>query len=115
MSAEPRYAFPATPELHERVLQAIAELREDFDDSKRRDRFREVIAELTDYGLVYYFGRPLELAKATGFHAKAARLGLASTRNTIGGFIKRVFKPMSAEQLATICSFVEDLMVDKNS
>lgn len=109
--SESRYAFPAPPELHQRVVEAITVLREDFDDAKRREAFREAVAELTDYGLEYYFGRPMDLANATGFHAKAARVGLKSTRSTIAGLIKRVFKPMDADQLRALCEFIEGLMV----
>ncbi len=109
--SEPRYAFPVPPELHDRVVAAIAALREDVDDGKRREAFREAVAELTDYGLQYYFERPMNLSEASGFHAKAARMGLASTRSTIRGLIKRVLKPMKAAQLAAICDFIEGLMV----
>lgn len=105
------YAFIASAELHQQALSAITALRENLDDAERRDAFGEVAAALADCGLAYFLEQPMDLVKASGFHAKAARLGLSSTRGTIGGFIKRIVRGMRPEQLATICDFVEQLMV----
>lgn len=112
MTASGRYAFTSPPELHEKVCQAVAAVRAAPAEAASNKQLRAALLELTHFGLDYYFIRPLELAEVKSGKLRTVKVSIGLLRSSIGGFLNSILKPMSAEQLLTLCDFVDGLMVD---
>ncbi len=75
-------------------------------------RSREVVLELTDAGLDYYFLRPLELADAGFLVRQSASLGMIGAKNMLSPILRDVVGRMDGYQLKIIAGFVRQLMGD---
>lgn len=116
MSSEPEpqhlVAFPVSSELHARVIEVVSALREAERASDRVSELVEVVVEMTDRGLGYYFLRPLELAGIGRISRATAKVGIASASKGIPLIVKRVLASASDEELLALADFVEGLLVE---
>lgn len=80
------------------------------DATAHRDTLADVVVELTDCGMDYYFMRPLEAAKSGFIVRQSASLGLAATRQVLGSAIRNVVGRMDGPQLLSICDSIRRLM-----
>ena len=69
-SAQPSLRFYYSESLRAKTLAVLATLEKAKDSTKYRNALTDIIEELTDSGMDYYFLRPLKLAGA-GFFTRA--------------------------------------------
>jgi hypothetical protein len=112
LEVEHLVAFPIPRDLHERVTGVVAALREAESASERRSELVEIVSEMTDRGLGYYFLRPLEEAGMGALSQATAKVGLASASKGIPMIVKRVLASASDEELLSLADFVESLLVE---
>ena len=104
-------AFRISPELMEQAQAALRAVREDPSDEDRLGALVEVILELTDRGMDFYYMEPLRRAQVGAITASAARLGLAAASRGIPAIIRRVVSSLDEEQVLSIAGFVDEILI----
>ncbi len=80
------------------------------DPTKHRDALADLVVELTDSGMDYFFIRPLKLAKAGFITEQSASLGLAGSLRVMGTVIRNILGRMDRSQLLSVCGSIRQLM-----
>jgi len=93
-----------------RTLAVLTALERAKDSTKHRDALANIVVELTDSGMEYYFLRPLKLAKVGFFIEQSASLGMSATTAVLATVIRNMIGRMDGPQLLTVCSYIRQLM-----
>lgn len=107
---QPYLRFYHSEELREKTLAVLEELEQAENPKKSRGALGDLVVELTNTGLDYYFLRPLELAEAGFVAQKTAKMGMKTAQRMMGPMIRRVIGGMNKQQLLSICSYIRELM-----
>ena len=108
-SREPSLRFHYSRELHARALAVLEALERDGDPTRHRQALGDLVVELTDAGLDYYFLRPLELADAGFVVRQSANLGMMGAKNFMSPVLRSVIGRMEAFQLRIVAGFIRGL------
>jgi hypothetical protein len=106
----PYLRFYHSESLRARSLAVLANLEEAEDPTKHRDALADLIVELTDGGMDYFFLRPLRLAKAGFITEQSANLGMAGSLRVMATVLRSVIGRMDDAQLLSVCSSIRELM-----
>jgi uncharacterized phage infection (PIP) family protein YhgE len=109
-STQPFLRFYYSKSLRAKTLGVLAALEKAKDSTQHRSALADVIVELTDSGMEYYFLRPLKLAKVGFFTEQSANLGMAATTRVLASVIRNIIGRMDSPQLLFVCSYVRQLM-----
>ena len=109
-SAQPFLRFYHSESLRAKTLAVLTTLEKAKDRTKHRDALANIVVELTDSGMEYYFLRPLKLAKVGFFTVQSVNLGMAATTRVLASVIRNVIGRMDSSQLLFVCSYVRQLM-----
>ena len=109
-STQPFLRFYYSKSLRAKTLAVLATLEKAKDSKPHRDALADVIVELTDSGMEYYFLRPLKLAKAGFFTEQSANLGMAASTRVLASVIRNIIGRMDNPQLLFVCGYVRQLM-----
>ena len=80
------------------------------DPMQYRNELGNLVVELTNAGMDYFFIKPIELAKVGFITQQSANLGVAAQRRVISPIIRRIIGGMDKNQLLIICSYIRQLM-----
>ena len=106
-----RVAFEISAELRRRCESVIAAVRAAEDPRDHVGELSDVVVEMTDTGLDFYFLHPLQLAEAGRVATGTAKVGLAAARRGIPAVIRRVVASLSDEQVLRIADFIDEILV----
>ena len=109
-STKPFLRFYHSESLRAKTLAVLTTLEKAKDGKQHRDALADIVAELTDSGLEYYFMRPLKLAKAGFFAEQSANLGIGAAKRVFGSVIRNIIGRMDNPQLLSVCSSIRQLM-----
>jgi hypothetical protein len=109
-STKPFLRFYHSEALRAKTLAVLTAIEKAKDGKPHRDALADIVVELTDAGLEYYFMRPLKLAKAGFFTEQSASLGIGAVKRVFGSVIRNVIGRMDSPQLLSVCSSVRQLM-----
>jgi hypothetical protein len=109
-SPRPFLRFYHSESLRVRTLAVLTTLEKAKDKTDHRDALAEIVVELTDSGMEYYFLRPLKVAKAGFFTEQSANLGMAATTRVLATVIRNIIGGMDSPQLLSVCSYIRQLM-----
>src|SRR5664279_5232061 len=76
--SQPFLRFYHSKSLRAKTLAVLTTLEKAKDSTQHRDALADVIVELIDSGVEYYFLRPLKLAKVGFLTEQSANLGLSA-------------------------------------
>ena len=108
-----RLAFPLSEELRQQTLETLATLRDSSDPRRHIPMLGDLISDLTEAGLEYYFVHSLEKAGVGVIGVSTAKLGIASTAKGIPVFITKVVGLMSNDQLLAVADFIEGALIEE--
>lgn len=108
-----RVAFPISAELRDRIRLVLDTLREAEKPSDHASELTEVVVEMTNRGLGYYFLQPLKEAGMGRISQATAKVGIASAGKGIPMIVKRVLASASDDELLALTEFVESLLVEE--
>jgi hypothetical protein len=108
-SAEPFLRFYHSKALRAKTLAVLSSV-EEAKDLQHRDELADIVVELTNSGMDYYFLRPLKIAKAGFFVEQSARVGMAATTRVLASVICGIIGRMEKPQLLAVCGYVRHLM-----
>ena len=110
VSSEPFLRFYHSEELRARTLKVLATLETCDDPTAHCGALTDLVLELVDSGMDYYFLRSLK-ATGVGFVAQqSAALGLVGVQKVMGTVIRNVLGRMSGPQLLSVCATLRELM-----
>lgn len=81
------------------------------DATAHRDAVADIVVEMTNSGLDYYFMRPLKLAKTGFIVEQSANIGMAGAQQVMGSVIRNVIRRMESHQLLSVCGSIRQLML----
>ena len=109
-SSRPFLRFYHSESLRAETLAVLTTLEEANDRTKYRGALADVVVQLTDSGMEYYFLRPLKLAKVGFFVQQSANLGMSATTGVLASVIRNIIGRMDGPQLLAVCSHIRQLM-----
>ena len=109
-SGQPFLRFYHSESLRAKTLAVIFTLEKAKDKTDHRDALADIVVELTDAGMEYYFLRPLKIAKAGFMTEQSANLGMAATTRVLGTVIRSIIGRMDNPQLLSVCKYIRQLM-----
>ncbi len=102
---------PIPDELRTRALYTVNELRERGKADKIAiDKLFELIVEMTDNGLDFFFLEPLRRLNASSMLMGMARMGISSMLNGSKMVVHKVLKKLDDRSLAAILDFIEEII-----
>jgi hypothetical protein len=108
-AAEPSLRFYHSKALRTKTLAVLLSV-EKAKDLQHRDELANLVVELTNSGMDYYFLRPLKIAKAGFFVEQSAKVGMAATTRVLASVICSIIGRMEKPQLLSVCSYIRGLM-----
>lgn len=109
-SRKPFLRFYHSESLRAKTLAVLTTLEKAKDSTQHRDALADIVVELTDRGMEYYFLRPLKLAKAGFFTEQSANLGMAATTRVLASVVRNIIGRMDKPQLLAVCKYIRQLM-----
>lgn len=109
-SSEPFLRFYHSKSLRAKTVKVLGTLEKAKDSTQHRDTLADVIVELTDSGMDYFFLKPLKLANVGFFTQQSANLGMAATTRVLASVIRNFIGGMDHPQLLTVCRYIRQLM-----
>ena len=109
-SPQPFLRFYYSESLRTKTLAVLTTLEKAKDHTKYRDALADVVVQLTDSGMEYYFLRPLKLAKVGFFVQQSANLGMSATTGVLASVIRNIIGGMDGPQLLAVCNHIRQLM-----
>ena len=95
-AAQPFLRFYHSDRLRAETLVVLDTLEKAKDCTRYRDALADIIVQLTDSGMEYYFLRPLKLAKVGFFVEQSANIGMAATTGVLGSVIRNIVGGMDS-------------------
>jgi hypothetical protein len=96
--------------LRTRTLAVLDALETAEDATSQREALAEIVLELTESGLGYYFVKPVQDAKVGYLAEQSTTLGIAGILRVMGPVTRRVIGGMDADQLLTVSQHIRRLM-----
>ena len=108
-AAEPSLRFHHSHELRARTIAVLAALEEAEDARDHREALADLVVELTESGMDYYYLRALKLAKAGFVAEQSARLGMSGAVKLIGSVSRKFIGRMDSAQLLVVSGHIRTL------
>ena len=111
LSSKPSLRFYFSAGLRKKTLLILRTLEQASDATAHRGALADVVVELTNSGMDYYFSKPLKRAKAGFIVQQSANLGLAGALQVMGSVIRNIIGRMDRPQLLSVCGSIRQLML----
>jgi hypothetical protein len=108
--SKPFLRFHHSEALRKKTLAVIGAVEQAEDPVTHRDALADLVVELTNSGLDYYFIKQLKLAKPGFLVEQSANLGMVGTQQVMGTVIRQVIGRMGDPQLLSVCGSIRQLM-----
>ncbi len=109
-SDKPFLRFYHAESLRAKTLAVLTTLEHAQDSTRHRHALTDIVLELTDSGLEYYFLRPLKLANVGFIVEQSAQLGMGGVKRVMAPIIRNIIGSMNKQQLLTVCRHMRQLM-----
>jgi len=91
------------------MLSVLAALEEAADPEEHRGALADLVAELTESGMDYYYLRALTLANAGFVAQRSARVGISGAVTLISSVSRRFIMRMDKAQLLSVAAHIRSL------
>ena len=109
-SDTPFLCFYHSKSLRANTLAVLTTLEQAKDCTRYSNALTEIVLELTDSGLEYYFLRPLKLANVGFVVEQSAQLGMGSVKRVMAPVIRNIIGHLDSRQLLMVCQHIRQLM-----
>jgi hypothetical protein len=109
-SPQPSLRFYHSERLRAKTLGVLTTVEQAQDGRQYRKALADIVCELTDSGMDYYFLRPLKVAHAGFFVEQSASMGMGATTRILGSVVRNVIGGMDNRQLISVCGYIRQLM-----
>jgi hypothetical protein len=108
-TTEPSIRFYHSEELRAKTHAVLAALEASPDQAKHSDAVADLVADLTEAGMDYYYLRALRLAQVGFVVEQSARLGMSGAVRLISSVSRKFIVRMDKDQLLIIARHIRDL------
>ena len=108
--ALPFLRFYHSKSLRTKTLSVLEALETAEDATSQREALADLVLELTEAGLAYYYVKPVQAAKVGFMAEQTTTLGIAGIRRVMGPVVRRVIGGMGAYQLLSVSKHIRHLM-----
>ncbi len=109
-ASQPFLRFYHSESLRTKTLGVLDQVERAKDKAQHRGALADVVVELTDSGMDYFFLRPLRIANAGFIVEQSANLGMAATTSILGSVIRNIIGRMDSAQLMSVSGSIRELM-----
>lgn len=109
-----RVAFQISADLRRRAESVVETIRSDPDKKKHAPALVEVVLEMTDAGLHFYFLHPLERAGVGVVTRSAVDLAIGTAGRTLPMVVRKTIQSLNDEQILTIAEFLDEILVQES-
>jgi hypothetical protein len=102
--------FLYSEELHNKIISILDDLEQAEDPTQCRDALGDLVVELNETGMDYYFLKPLQLAKVGFLVKQSANLGMAGATRIMAPVIRNIISRMDKNQMLIISGYIRQLM-----
>jgi hypothetical protein len=106
----PYLRFYHSKELRTKTLAVLDALDSADDPTEHVAALADIVLELTETGLSYYFFKPIQAAKAGFVAMQTTKVGLGAILRVMGPVARRVLRGMDQEQLVEVSGHIRELM-----
>jgi hypothetical protein len=110
-SSKPFLRFYHSDALRKKTLLVLSTIERAQDATAHRDVVADIVVELTNSGMDYYFMKPLKLAKTGFIVEQSANIGMAGAQQVMGSVIRNIIRRMESHQLLSVCGSIRQLML----
>ena len=110
-ASKPFLRFYHSEALRKKTLSLLSVIEQAQDAAAHRAALADLVVELTNAGLDYYFIKQLKLAKPGFLVEQSANLGMAGAQQVMGSVIRQVIGRMDSTQLLSVCGSIRQLML----
>jgi len=110
-SPRPFLRFYHSDGLRKKTMSVLDTLEQAQDATAHRAALSDVVADLTNSGMDYFFMKPLKLAKTGFIVQQSANLGLAGAQQVMGSVIRNIIGRMDGPQLLSVSGSIRQLML----
>ena len=107
--AGPSLRFHHSEESRARMLAVLGDLEQADDPEDHRGRLADLVAELTESGMDYYYLRALTLAGAGFVAERSARVGISTAVKMISSVSRGFIMRMDRGQLLAVAAHIRSL------
>ncbi len=108
-NALPFLRFYHSEALRTKTLAVLTALEHSADPTQHREALAQLIVELNDAGMDYFFLRPLKLAKPGFIVEQSAGLGMAGALKVIASVVRNIIGRMDKPQLLSVAASIRKL------
>lgn len=101
--------FYHSEDLRAKTGAVFALLEDGADHAKHGSAMADLVAELTEAGMDYYYLKALKLAKVGFVKEQSARLGMSAAVKLINSVSRKFIESMDRYQLAVVAEHLRDL------
>jgi len=105
-----RVAFEIDKDQHAKVLAIVAALRDDPADREVVGGLIDLVLDLTDTGLNYFFLYPLELVGVSAIRRKGVEVALGTAARVLPSVVRSTVRSMDESQLLQLADFLEQMV-----
>jgi len=105
----PALRFHHSEESETRMLAVLTALETAEDPEDHRQSLADLVAELTESGMDYYYLRALRLSDAGPLAQQSAKLGIAGAVKMISSVSRRFIMRMSGKELLAVTGHIRSL------
>lgn len=106
----PSLRFHHSKDLRTRTLRVLDALEGAPDATAHCDALADIVLELTEVGLSYYFLKPVQDAKAGMLATQTTKMGLGGILRVMSPVARRVLGGMDHDQLLAVSAHLRALM-----
>jgi hypothetical protein len=108
-TAEPFLRFYHSSELQDRTQTVLAALETATDQTDHADTLADLVAELTEAGMHYYYLRALKGAQAGFVVEQSARIAMSGAVKLISSVSRKFIVRVDNEQLLSVAQHIREL------
>ena len=97
--------------LRKKTLSLLDAIEQAPDATAHRDELSNLVVELSNAGMDYFFIKQLKLAKPGFIVEQSANLGMAGVQQVMGSVIRKIIGRMGSAQLLSVCGSIRQLML----
>jgi len=108
---QPFLRFYHSDALREKTLDLLDHIEGADDAREHGNALADLVVELMNSGMDYFFMQPLKESKAGFIVQQSANLGLAGAQQVMGSVIRKIIQRMDSAQLVSVSGSIRRLMV----
>ena len=105
-----RVAFEIDNSQRARISEVVAALRENPADREVASDLIDLVLDLTDTGLAYFFLHPLELVGVSAIRRKGVEVALGTAGRVLPSVVRSTVRSMDENQLLQLADFIEQMV-----